>query len=93
MAADAAAHNQCNQLVRHDDTAGSRLLADYGLLGVALCEERQFLQTPESPDWPLVEAERDALLEPAVLQTRWGFNALGDALAQTDAMGNTGHLA
>ncbi|MCF5351137.1 toxin [Pseudomonas syringae] len=86
---DAAAHNQCNQLVRHDDTAGSRLLADYGLLGVALCEERQFLKTPESPDWPLAEAERDALLEPAVLQTCWGFNALGDALAQTDAMGNT----
>ncbi|WP_122319527.1 RHS repeat domain-containing protein [Pseudomonas syringae group genomosp. 3] len=87
--ADAAAHNQCNQLVRHDDTAGSRLLADYGLLGVALCEERQFLQTPESPDWPLAEAERDALLEPVVLQTCWRFNALGDALAQTDAMGNT----
>uniref|UniRef100_UPI000465C79E RHS repeat-associated core domain-containing protein n=1 Tax=Pseudomonas syringae TaxID=317 RepID=UPI000465C79E len=87
--ADAAAHNQCNQLVRHDDTAGSRLLADYGLLGVALCEERQFLQTPESPDWPLAEAERDALLEPVVLQTCWRFNALRDALAQTDAMGNT----
>ncbi|AKF47653.1 RHS repeat domain-containing protein [Pseudomonas fragariae (ex Marin et al. 2024)] len=87
--ADAAAHNQCNQLVRHDDTAGSRLLADYGLLGVALCEERQFLQPPESPDWPLAEAERDALLEPVVLQTCWRFNALGDALAQTDAMGNT----
>ncbi|RMT46825.1 RHS repeat domain-containing protein [Pseudomonas syringae] len=87
--AGAAAHNQCNQLVRHDDTAGSRLLADYGLLGVALCEERQFLKTPESPDWPLAEAERDALLEPVVLQTCWRFNALGDALAQTDAMGNT----
>ncbi|MCJ2372364.1 RHS repeat-associated core domain-containing protein [Pseudomonas sp. RGM 3321] len=87
--ADAAAHNQCNQLVRHDDTAGSRLLADYGLLGVALCEERQFLKPPESPDWPLAEAERDALLEPVVLQTCWRFNALGDALAQTDAMGNT----
>ncbi|EGH98055.1 insecticidal toxin protein, putative, partial [Pseudomonas amygdali pv. lachrymans str. M302278] len=84
-----AEHNQCNQLIRHDDTAGSRLLHDYGLLGDALCEKRHFLQAPESPDWPLPEAERDALREPVGLQTRWGFNALGEVLVQTDAMGNT----
>ncbi|MDF5774550.1 RHS repeat-associated core domain-containing protein [Pseudomonas syringae] len=87
--ADAAEHNQCNQLIRHDDTAGSRLLHDYGLPGAALGEERHFLQAPESPDWPLGEAERDALLEPVGLQTRCGFNALGEAIWQTDAMGNT----
>ncbi|ALU62031.1 hypothetical protein ACA40_19980 [Pseudomonas syringae pv. lapsa] len=87
--ADAAEHNQCNQLIRHDDTAGSRLLHDYGLLGAALGEKRHFLQAPESPDWPLPEAERNALLEPVGLQTRWGFNALGEVLVQTDAMGNT----
>ena len=87
--ADAAEHNQCNKLIRHDDTAGSRLLHDYGLLGDALCETRHFLQAPESPDWPLPEAERDALREPVGLQTRWGFNALGEVLVQTDAMGNT----
>ncbi|POD70279.1 MULTISPECIES: RHS repeat-associated core domain-containing protein [Pseudomonas syringae group] len=84
-----AEHNQCNQLIRHDDTAGSRLLHDYGLLGDALYEKRHFLQAPESPDWPLPEAERDALREPVGLQTRWGFNALGEVLVQTDAMGNT----
>ncbi|RMR36769.1 putative Insecticidal toxin protein [Pseudomonas syringae pv. coriandricola] len=84
-----AEHNQCNQLIRHDDTAGSRLLHDYGLLGDALCEKRHFLQAPESPDWPLAEAERYALLELVGLQTRWGFNALGEVLVQTDAMGNT----
>ncbi|WP_025167899.1 RHS repeat domain-containing protein, partial [Pseudomonas syringae] len=78
-----------NQLIRHDDTAGSRLLHDYGLLGAALCEKRHFLQAPESPDWPLPQAERNALLEPVGLQTRWGFNALGEVLVQTDAMGNT----
>jgi insecticidal toxin complex protein TccC len=88
-AAAVAEHNCCSQLVRHDDTAGSLLLPDYGVLGVPLSEKRQFLRTPETPDWPLAEAERDALLEPAGLQTRWGFNALGEALAQTDAMGNT----
>ncbi|WP_258081728.1 RHS repeat domain-containing protein [Pseudomonas syringae] len=87
--ADAAEHNQCNQLIRHDDTAGSRLLHDYGLPGAALGEERHFLQAPGSPDWPLGEAERDALLEPVGLQTRCGVNALGEAIWQTDAMGNT----
>ncbi|RMM18530.1 putative insecticidal toxin protein [Pseudomonas syringae pv. berberidis] len=87
--ADAVEHNQCNQLIRHDDTAGSRLPHDYGLLGDALGEKRHFLQAPESPDWPLAEAERDALLELVGLQTRWGFNALGEVLVQTDAMGNT----
>ncbi|MCK0547189.1 RHS repeat-associated core domain-containing protein [Pseudomonas syringae] len=84
-----AEHNQCNQLIRHDDTAGSRLLLDYGLSSRALSEKRYFLQSPDSPDWPLPEAERNALLEPVGLQTRWGFNALGEVLVQTDAMGNT----
>ncbi|EFW85763.1 RHS repeat domain-containing protein [Pseudomonas savastanoi] len=87
-AADVSEHNQCNRLVRHDDTAGSRFLNDYGLSGAALGEKRNFLQAPESPDWPLAEAERDALLDPVGLQTRWGFNALGEVLVQTDAMGN-----
>jgi insecticidal toxin complex protein TccC len=83
-----AEHNQCNQLIRHDDTAGSRLLLDYGLSGRALSEKRYFLQWPDSPDWPLAEPDRDALLEPVGLQTRWAFNAQGEDLAQTDANGN-----
>ncbi|UOF18945.1 RHS repeat domain-containing protein [Pseudomonas syringae] len=83
-----AEHNQCNQLIRHDDTAGSRLLLDYGLSGRALSEKRYFLQSPDSPDWPLAEPDRDALLEPIGLQTRWAFNAQGEDLAQTDANGN-----
>ncbi|MBS7419241.1 RHS repeat domain-containing protein [Pseudomonas syringae] len=83
-----AEHNQCNQLIRHDDTAGSRLLLDYGLSGRALSEKRYFLQSPDSPDWPLAEPDRDALLEPVGLQTRWAFNAQGEDLAQTDANGN-----
>ncbi|PBP64141.1 hypothetical protein CCL15_25710 [Pseudomonas syringae] len=86
--ADAVEHNQCNQLIRHDDTAGSRLLLDYGLSGRALSEKRYFLQWPDSPDWPLAEPDRDALLEPVGLQTRWAFNAQGEDVAQTDANGN-----
>ncbi|UFI44063.1 RHS repeat domain-containing protein [Pseudomonas savastanoi] len=87
-AADVAEHNQCNQLIRHDDTAGSCLLADYGLSGGVLSEKRYFLQSPDSPDWPLAEPDRDALLEPVGLQTRWAFNAQGEVLVQTDANDN-----
>ncbi|PBP52417.1 insecticidal toxin complex protein C1, partial [Pseudomonas syringae] len=86
--ADAVEHNQCNQLIRHDDTAGSRLLLDYGLSSKALREKRYFLQSPDSPDWPLAEPDRDALLEPVGLQTRWAFNAQGEAQVQTDANSN-----
>ncbi|KPW40366.1 hypothetical protein ALO51_03228 [Pseudomonas amygdali] len=87
--ADAAAHNQCNQLIRHDDTAGSRLLQDYSLNGSVLSDTRHFLLVAEGPDWLPAERDRDALLEPVGLQTRWAFNAQGEALAQTDAKGNT----
>ncbi|KWT11574.1 sugar-binding protein [Pseudomonas syringae pv. avii] len=88
-----AEHNQCNQLIRHDDTAGSRLLLDHGLSGRALSEKRYFLQSPDSPDWPLAEPDRDALLEPVGLQTLWAFNAQGEAQVQTDANGNVQHFS
>ncbi|GFM68934.1 hypothetical protein PSCICJ_50520 [Pseudomonas cichorii] len=85
---DGFEHNQCNQLIRHDDTAGTRHLPDYSLLGSALIEARHFLYALETPDWPLDEAERDALLESDSLETHWAFNALGEQIRQTDAMGN-----
>ncbi|WP_341521179.1 RHS repeat-associated core domain-containing protein [Pseudomonas sp. G.S.17] len=90
---DAAEHNQCNQLIRHDDTAGTRLFADYGLLGSTLTEDRHFLLNVEFPDWPLSLAERDALVETKGLHAAWTFNALGESLSQTDAMDNTRHFA
>ncbi|MCL6306684.1 toxin [Pseudomonas syringae] len=86
---DSASHNLCGRLSRHDDTAGTSLSPDHGLSGKVLNQHRYFLRVSVTPDWPLVEAERDALLEPAALQTRWSFNALGEVLGQTDAMGNT----
>ncbi|MBX8522666.1 hypothetical protein K5D37_23650 [Pseudomonas cichorii] len=85
---DGFEHNQCNQLIRHDDTAGTRHLPDYGVLGSAVSEVRHFLHALETPDWPLAEAERDALLESDSLETQWAFNALGEQIRQTDAMGN-----
>ncbi|MBX8498213.1 RHS repeat domain-containing protein [Pseudomonas cichorii] len=81
-------HNQCNQLIRHDDTAGTRHLPDYGVRGAALIEARHFLQAVDTPHWPQDEAGRDALLESNCLETQWTFNAVGETLRQTDAMGH-----
>jgi insecticidal toxin complex protein TccC len=78
-------HNQCNQLIRHDDPAGTRLFPDYGLLGSALSETRQFLQSLDPPDWPPSVPERDALLEGNRLTSVFLFNAVGEAIRQTDA--------
>lgn len=85
---DAFEHNQCNQLIRHDDTAGTRYLQEFDVLGAVVAETRHFLQAVEIPDWPLDEAERDALLESTRLETRWAFDPLGDPVQQTDASGN-----
>ena len=86
---ETAEHNQCNQLIRHDDTAGTLYRPDYGLSGSPLTEVRHFLRELEMPDWPLAVAERDALLETDDLESTWAFNALGEVTEQTDAMGNT----
>ncbi|XXE60199.1 RHS repeat protein [Pseudomonas sp. R1-18] len=89
---DDSEHNRCNQLIRHDDTAGTRYLPEYGLRGSPLTEARSFLLTAETPDWPLAEAERDALSESNRLETQWTFNALGETIKQTDALGHSQYL-
>ncbi|MBI6705939.1 RHS repeat domain-containing protein [Pseudomonas viridiflava] len=87
-AADAFGQNQCNQVIRHDDPAGSSFVTDYGVSGAVLDEARSFLLEPVSPDWPLAEPGRDALLESDRLHTRRTVNALGEVLEQTDVCGN-----
>jgi len=88
--ADFAAHNQCGQLIRHDDPAGTLTVDDYALTGGVLEQTQRFLSSLELPDWPPGLPARDALLEPveqaATSATR--FNPLGDVLEQTDAKGN-----
>ncbi|MFJ2427818.1 RHS repeat domain-containing protein [Pseudomonas sp. NPDC087804] len=84
-----SARNQCGQLIRHDDAAGTQLFEQFGLAGEVLQQTRHFLQTLESPDWPEPFAERDTLLEPgAGFTARARFNPLGEAIEQTDAKGN-----
>ncbi|MCJ8206618.1 RHS repeat-associated core domain-containing protein [Pseudomonas sp. RGM2987] len=88
--ADFATHNQCGQVIRHDDPAGTQTLDEYALSGGVLKQTRRFLRSLEMPDWPHGLPERDVLLEPseqaATSTTR--FNPLGDVLEQVDAKGN-----
>ena len=81
--------NQCGQLIRHDDPVGSLLNAQFGLSGEVVRQSRRLLNDLEIPDWPVALNERDALLEAGEgAVTGWRFGPLGDALEQTDAMGN-----
>ncbi|WP_426112442.1 RHS repeat domain-containing protein [Pseudomonas sp. DSP3-2-2] len=87
--ADAAAQNQCGQLVRHDDPAGTRRNIAFGLTGAVLEQTQYFLADLDDPDWPALESERDALLEPgAGASTHWAYTPLGEVIRQTDVLGN-----
>ncbi|VVO15594.1 hypothetical protein PS718_03790 [Pseudomonas fluorescens] len=84
-----ATRNQCGRLIRHDDPAGTQLLTAFGLTGAVLEQTRHFLKALDSPDWPELAAERDALVESgqgAISQTV--VNPLGEAIQQIDAKGN-----
>lgn len=84
-----ADHNQCGQLIRHDDRAGTQLFPTFGLTGGLLEQTRHFLHALASPDWPEPMDERDTWLEPGSgATTRSRFNSLGEAVEQTDAQGN-----
>jgi insecticidal toxin complex protein TccC len=86
---ETAKRNQCGQLIRHEDPAGTQLFAEFGLTGGILEQTRHFLRESDSPDWPELLADRDKLLESGVgATTRLRFNPLGEALEQTDAKGN-----
>jgi len=88
-----ARHNRCGQPIRQDDPAGSRLLSDYGMSAAVLVEIRHFLSRFDPPDWPLVEAECDRLLEPGEgAQASWSFLPSGELSHQTDAKGYTRHF-
>ncbi|MBX8488216.1 RHS repeat protein, partial [Pseudomonas cichorii] len=86
---DSASHNQCGQLIRHDDPAGTRLNTEFGLAGAVIKQAQHFLNDLTSPDWPESEVERDALLETGSgATTSWACNPLGEVIGQTDAQGN-----
>ncbi|EJM43207.1 RHS repeat-associated core domain protein containing protein [Pseudomonas sp. GM33] len=86
---ESASHNQCGQLIRHDDGAGSQHVNEFAVHGAILVETRQFLGSLDTPDWPLDVQLRDSLLEvgEAFVSTR-GYTATGDPQSLTDAKGN-----
>jgi insecticidal toxin complex protein TccC len=86
---ESANRNQCGQLIRRDDRAGTQLFPTFGLTGGLLEQTRHFLRTLEIPDWPVPVDERDTWLEPGSgATTRSRFNPLGEAVEQSDAQGN-----
>lgn len=88
-----AHRNQCGQLIRHDDAAGTRLFEEYGVNGEVLALRQHFLQALDEPDWPVPVDQRNGLLEPGQgAFTAFHFNALGDLTAQVDAQGNRQHF-
>jgi insecticidal toxin complex protein TccC len=84
-----ATRNQCGQLIRHDDPAGTQLFEQFGLSGGVMQQTRHFLRALDSPDWPEPLPDRDVLLETdAGATSRSVFNALGETIEQTDAKGH-----
>ncbi|WP_300724841.1 RHS repeat-associated core domain-containing protein [Pseudomonas sp.] len=83
-----AMHNQCAQLIRHDDPAGCLLINDYDLWGSVLSESRRLLMDLRVPDWPQAITEREQWLGVEAATTHWQFNATGEVLSQRDARTN-----
>nr|WP_307726219.1 RHS repeat-associated core domain-containing protein [Pseudomonas cichorii] len=91
---NSAPHNQCGQLIRHDDPAGTCLNIEFGLTGAVIEQTQHFLKDFTGPDWPESLSERDALLEPGSgATTGWAYNPLGEVIGQTDAQGNVQRFA
>ncbi len=87
--AEATRRNQCGQLTRRDDTAGTLHLNEYGLLGALLVDERHFLKTLQRPDWPPLLEDRNELLErDNGFQTRRHYTPCGEQIWQVDARGH-----
>jgi insecticidal toxin complex protein TccC len=82
--------NQCGQLIRHDDTAGTVMFEAFSITGQCGRQARHFTLDPVAPDWPGLEADRQQLLEPGEgAVATWSFGPLGDVLEQVDAKGNS----
>lgn len=84
-----ALHNQCGQLIRLDDDAGTLHFPSFALTGADTAQTRHFLEQLGDPDWPAVEADRDLLHETGSgATTRTRYNALGERISLEDASGN-----
>jgi insecticidal toxin complex protein TccC len=81
--------NQCGQLIRHDDSAGTVLFEAFSITGQCVKQVRHFTLDPVAPDWPQLGVDRQRLLEPGEgAASTWSFGPLNDVLEQVDAKGN-----
>ncbi|MCP1443547.1 insecticidal toxin complex protein TccC [Pseudomonas sp. GGS8] len=86
---DHGEQNQCGQLIRHDDPAGTVLFEAFSITGQCVKQVRHFTLDPVAPDGPELEADRQRLLEPGEgAVSTWRFGPLGDVLEQIDAKKN-----
>ncbi|MCU1749935.1 RHS repeat-associated core domain-containing protein [Pseudomonas sp. 6D_7.1_Bac1] len=80
--------NQCGQLIRHDDPAGTLFSTEFDIRGHCIRQARRFAVDPVQPDWPLLPEDREPLLESQSYETLWRFDSLDDWREQRDAKGN-----
>ncbi|SEQ39976.1 Protein of unknown function [Pseudomonas sp. NFACC02] len=85
---ESAAHNQCGQLLRRDDPAGSSAFLAFGLTGACLRQQRRFLLELDQPDWPVAMSERDAWLETDNYVSSSVVGPLDDVIESSDAQGH-----
>ncbi|MFJ3377658.1 RHS repeat domain-containing protein [Pseudomonas sp. NPDC086112] len=86
---DQGDQNQCGQLIRHDDPAGTVLFEAFSITGQCVKQVRHFTLDPVAPDWPELEADRERLLEPGEgASSTWRFGPQDHVLEQTDAKEN-----
>jgi RHS repeat-associated protein len=82
-------HNRYGRLIRHDDTAGTLQVSDFAMSGQPLHLHRTFCVDPGwTVNWPESEADRGIFLEEHPATTQFNYNAVGEQITQTDAMGN-----
>ena len=93
-ATEFAARNQCGQLLRHDDPAGTLLFNQQALTGQVISQTRRFLPDEQAADWPLDIAARDTLLESDKRYTTLQrYSPAGELIEQTDAADHQHHWA
>ncbi|PMZ01277.1 RHS repeat protein [Pseudomonas sp. FW306-02-F02-AA] len=91
-----AERNQCGQVIRHDDSAGTVWFKQQSLSGGLIRQTRRFLpdQADQFADWPAAESDSDRLLQLGEGDTTESrYSPLGEVLVQTDAGGHQQHFS
>ena len=87
--ADAKERNLCGQVYQHYDSAGLGQIEAYSINGQPLNSQRQLREEyQEEVNW---SDEKQDLLQETVYSTSTRYDAIGRAIAETDAGGNVHH--